>query len=444
MLYDPTSGTAVSLHHFLSEVKFTIAGNSALQGRWITAEISDIRVSRHCYMQLLEKDSTTGATIATARATIWSSKFTELSRKFEAATNMHLANGMQVMLYVAVNMSEQYGLSLNITDITPEYTLGDMQRQRQEIIARLKREGLLDMNKTLAGIPQKPQRIAVISAAGAAGYGDFCKQLASNGFGIKFYTCLFAATMQGQNTVPTVIKALDKINRMHGMFDAVVIIRGGGATTDLNSFDNYELALNVANCQLPVITGIGHDRDTTVLDYVAAVPVKTPTAAAEWLISQCGKCLQTVADYESTIINTVTTILSEESKHIQYINDSIPMVANNILDKERIRLNNLSKVIPANASGKITAANTMLDKFSALLLNICSQTIKQERMRIDALSDKVNLLSPQNTLNRGYSITLCNGQIVTDASQLNSGEVLITRFKSGEATSIVKNIDNQQ
>lgn len=437
-MLDPTSGIAVSLRNFLSEVKYTLAGNPTLQGRWITAEISDFRVSRHCYMQLLEKDPTSGITLATARATIWSSKFAELNRKFEAATNLRLAGGMQVMLCVSVNMSEQYGLSLNVIDISPEYTLGDMQRQRQEIIARLKREGLIDMNKANAGIPLKPQRIAVVSAAGAAGYGDFCKQLANNGFGIKFYTCLFAATMQGQNTVPTVISALDRINRRSDLFDVVVIIRGGGATTDLNSFDNYELAVNVANCQLPVITGIGHDRDTTVLDYVAAIPVKTPTAAAEWLISQCSKCLQTVTDYETTIVNTVTSILSEERQHLQYINDSIPLIAKNIIDKELIKLNNMLKVIPANASGKISAANALLDKFSALLLNVCNQTIKHERMRIEALSDKVNLLSPQNILNRGYSLTLCNGQIVTDATQLKSGDELTTRFKSGEATSIVK------
>lgn len=426
----------ITLRKYLASVKNTIMANPMLQQQWVIAEISDFRFSRHCYMQLLEKDES-GATIATARATIWASKVYEITQKFEAATNQHLGNGMKVMLCVSVNMSEQYGLSLNVTDISPEFTLGDMLRQRREIIARLTREGVIDMNKEL-GIPTKPQRIAVISAAGAAGYGDFCKQLANNPMGIKFYTCLFAASMQGQNTVPSVINALERINRYINLFDVVVIIRGGGSTTDLNSFDNYDLALNVANCPLPVITGIGHERDTTVLDYVASIPVKTPTAAAEWIISQCNQCLQTVIDYKNEIINTVTYILREENKHLQYISDNIPILANSILDKETLKLNRLMAVIPATVSGRITTANALLGKYSAVIASVAQQIVQREKMRIDNLSDKVNLLSPQNTLNRGYSLTLHNGHAVTDASQLTAGDELVTHFKSGKVISEVK------
>ena len=217
-----------------------------------------------------------------------------------------------------------------------------------------------------------------------------------------------------------------------------MIIRGGGSTTDLNSFDNYDLAVNVANCPLPVITGIGHERDTTVLDYVAAIPVKTPTAAAEWIISQCSQCLQTVIDYKNEIINTVTSILREENKHLQYISDNIPILANSILDKEKLKLNRLVAVIPATVSGRVTTANALLGKYSAVIASVAQQIVQREKMRIDNLSDKVNLLSPQNTLNRGYSLTLHNGHAVTDASQLATGDELVTHFKSGKVISEVK------
>jgi len=430
----------MTLRKFLTAVKSTLMSNPILQQQWVIAEISDFRVSRHCYMQLLEKDAN-GNTIATARATIWQNKFIEIAYKFEAATRQRLGNGMKVMLCVSVSMSEQYGLSLNVTDISPEYTLGDMLRIRREIIQRLTQDGAVDMNKSL-GIPIKPQRIAVISAAGAAGYGDFCKQLRNNPYGLKFYTCLFAAVMQGLQTVPTVIHSLERINKHLNLFDVVVIIRGGGSTTDLNSFDNYDLATYVANCPLPVITGIGHERDTTVLDYVAAIPVKTPTAAAEWLISQCSQCLQNVLDYKTFITNTVTSMLREERKHIEYISDSIPLSAKNIVERERIKLTRLLSVIPATASGRITTAKAYIDNFATLLRTASQQFIRHENLRLDNLTDKVNLLSPQNILNRGYSITTLNGYAVTDASQVKPGNTLVTRFKSGKATSIVSKSEN--
>lgn len=430
----------ISLRHFLSAVKLTIQANPKLQQQWVIAEISDFRVSRHCYMQLLEKDDA-GVTIATARATIWQNKYMELNRKFYTATSQQLANGMKVMLCVSATMSEQYGFSLNVTDISPEFTLGDMQRLRREIVQRLTREGVINMNKEL-GIPKKPQRIAVISAAGAAGYGDFCKQLANNSYGIKFYTCLFAATMQGQNTVPTVINALERIHQHLNLFDVVVIIRGGGSTTDLNSFDNYELALHVANCNLPVITGIGHERDTTVLDFVSAIPVKTPTAAAEWIISQCSQCLQQVIDYRTSIVNTVTTILREENKHLQYVSENVPVLAKAMLDKEQIKLARVMSIIPATASGRITTAQAHINSHAAMLKNVVQQVLKQESMRLASLNDKVTLLSPQNILNRGYSITMLNGHAVTDVSQLSPGDTVTTRFKTGSATAEITHVNN--
>ena len=332
------SPQGITLRNFLSRLKTVIMSEQSLLQQWVIAEISDFRYNRHCYMQLLEKDAN-GTTIATARATIWQSTFYAINSKFQSATGQNLANGLKVMLQVSANMSEQYGLSLNVTDIAPEYTLGDMQRLRLEIIERLTREGLIDLNKELS-LPLKPQRIAVISAAGAAGYGDFCNQLSNNASGIKFYTCLFAASMQGKDTAPTVIDALRRIDNNRQLFDVVVIIRGGGATTDLNSFDNYELAKQVALCQLPVITGIGHERDKTVLDYVASSPVKTPTAAAELIINQCSMCLNTLNDYQTAIVNAATATLREEKIHIDYFASQLQPLAKNIISREQLKLSN--------------------------------------------------------------------------------------------------------
>lgn len=429
------SPQGITLRNFLSRLKTVIMSEQSLLQQWVIAEISDFRYNRHCYMQLLEKDAN-GNTVATARATIWQSTFYAINSKFQSATGQNLANGLKVMLQVSANMSEQYGLSLNVTDIAPEYTLGDMQRLRLEIIERLTREGLIDLNKELS-LPLKPQRIAVISAAGAAGYGDFCNQLSNNASGIKFYTCLFAASMQGKDTAPTVIDALRRIDNNRQLFDVVVIIRGGGATTDLNSFDNYELAKQVALCQLPVITGIGHERDKTVLDYVASSPVKTPTAAAELIINQCSMCLNTLNDYQTAIVNAATATLREEKIHIDYFASQLQPLAKNIISREQLKLSNMLTVIPATLSGKIAAENIKLGNLKLIMSTAIQQTLTNEKQRLCNLNDKIELLSPQNILNRGYSITTVNGHAVTDASQLHPGDKIITRLKSGEVSSTV-------
>lgn len=254
-----------------------------VQNCWVTAETSDLRVSRgHCYLELIQK-SDRGDTVARLGAVIWANTFVRLDAQFFQVTGKHLATGMKVMVNVNANFHEQYGLKAVINGINPEFTLGDMERIRKEIIAHLTRDGIIDMNKQLSW-PLVPQRIAVISARGAAGYGDFLNQLHNNAYGLKFYTCLFEAVMQGVNTVSSVIAALDRIAAVEEMFDCVVIIRGGGSTSDLNSFDNYDLGSNIAQFPLPIITGIGHDRDVTIPDMVSKLHVKTPTAAAEFLV----------------------------------------------------------------------------------------------------------------------------------------------------------------
>lgn len=425
----------ISLREFLSRVRMTIGSNPALQQQWVIAEISDFSVKRHCYMQLLEKNDS-GVTVATIKATLWSNVYYFLQDKFTRATGQPFGGGMKVMLCITATMSEQYGLSANIIDISPEFTLGDMQRQRREILQRLKQEGIIDMNKELP-IPAKPQRIAVISAAGAAGYGDFCKQLAGNEYGIKFYTCLFAATMQGKDTVPTVISALERINQHADLFDLVAIIRGGGSTSDLNSFDNYDLAANVANSNLPVITGIGHDRDITVLDYVAAIPVKTPTAAAEWIITQCAARLTQLQDLQSLIVNTVTASLNEEKLHLEYICNQIPTIAQNILDRNELKVSHFITTIPAIVNGHLEKNRVHLTNYAQRLQDAAANAIEREKMRLGNLSDKVELLSPQNILNRGYSITTIAGHAISSADEAHVGDVVVTHLKSGTITSTI-------
>lgn len=433
----PTVDTpqGISLHDYLSRIRRNINSDPELQLQWVIAEISDFRVNRHCYMQLVEKDAQ-GNTRATIKATLWQSSYYFIQSKFSQVTGQQLGNGMKVMLCLSANMSEQYGLSANVSDISPEYTLGDMQRIRREILERLSREGIIDMNRELP-IPLNPQRIAVISAAGAAGYGDFCNQLAGNKHGLVFYTCLFAASMQGKDTAPTVIRALERINNHCDLFDLIVIIRGGGSTNDLNSFDNYELAAHVANSNLPVITGIGHERDVTVLDYVAAIPVKTPTAAAEWIIGRCADCLLSLANFSSDIANTVTSHIREEKQHLEYFKSIIPDAAYAVFDRQNILLRRYMSEIPAIAGGRIATQRAHIGHYAQRIADTARNIMQHETMRLQNLADKTELLSPQNILNRGYSITTVDGHAVTDASQLKPGDTVTTRLKSGHITSTV-------
>lgn len=272
---------AISLLELNRRVSSVLASATDINNVWVVAETSDLRCSGpHCYLELIDKNPDTGSPVARARATIWGVRYAYINNVFRRATGSPLASGIKVMVKASVSFHPVYGLSLNITDVNPEYTLGDLLRRRREMIARLTAEGIIDMNRSIAW-PEVASNIAVISAAGAAGYGDFINQLYTNRYCLRFTTRLFPAVLQGENTAPSIISALQQVIDSGESFDCVVIIRGGGATGDLASFDNYELAANIAMFPLPVIIGIGHERDVTLLDYVANMRVKTPTAAAE-------------------------------------------------------------------------------------------------------------------------------------------------------------------
>jgi exodeoxyribonuclease VII large subunit len=408
-----------------------------VQNCWVTAETSDLRVSRgHCYMELLQKNEQ-GATVAKLEAVIWANTFARLDAQFFQVTGKHLASGMKVMVNVNANFHEQYGLKAVINGINPEFTLGDMERIRQEIIARLTKEGIIDMNKQLSW-PFVPQRVAVISARGAAGYGDFLNQLHNNAYSLKFYTCLFEAVMQGVNTVPSVIAALDRIAAVEEMFDCVVIIRGGGATSDLNSFDNYDLGANIAQFPLPIITGIGHDRDVTIPDMVSKLHVKTPTAAAEFLV-QCGLAqLNRLSEMATAVVSSSREAIAHAREQLSYYGSYIPLAAHKLVDNNKLRLRGYAQSIPLVVNGRISNQHLLLQRYVDVVKATIANSLERQRMVLNALSDKVNLLSPQNTLNRGYSLTTLNGHVVTSATAIHSGDRLVTKLKDGNIESIVE------
>ena len=429
--------TAISLVEFNRRIG-GLLHDASVQRCWVVAETSDVRQSGgHCYLELVQKDAQTGQTLARMRGIVWASVYARLRCEFERATGQPFASGMNVMVEVSANFHEQYGLSVVITGINPTYTLGDMARQRLEILNRLRSEGIIDMNKQLPWA-DVAQRVAVISAAGAAGYGDFMNQLHNNPSGIKFYTCLFPAVMQGQSTVTSVIAALERINDDADRFDCVVIIRGGGSTSDLNSFDNYDLAANVAQFPLPVICGIGHDRDNTVVDSVASVRVKTPTAAAEWLLDRAQSALDHVNALTDMVVDSATQMLSGARQQLAYFTSGIPLMADNIVVRHRARLQQIAAAIPVVAARRIDGAGKDLAFASQRLAMAARQCVANERQRVTGLEKQVELLSLDRVLRRGYSLTLRDGHVVTSASSLRAGDSLVTRFADGERTSVVE------
>lgn len=427
----------ITLSEFNSRIERTLNGDTQLFNQWVIAETSDLRLNRsgHCYTELIEKDAR-GETVAKMGAAIWAGNYSKLYNKFLKATGQVLATGMKVLVNVSVSYHRLYGMKVVINDIDPSYTMGDMERQRQEILNRLKAEGIIDMNKQLP-FPQVPQRIAVISAEGAAGYGDFMNQLLGNPYGLQFYTCLFNAVMQGAQTVPTVLAALDRINAHQELFDCVVIIRGGGATSELNSFDNYDLAANVAQFPLPVIVGIGHERDVTVLDYVAGKRVKTPTAAAEWLILQGTNALAHLNELQDAVVTAVRDTVSQAREHLAYFTSMIPATARRIIDTNRIRLDNNAKNIPVAANGLIANQRTRLNHAVERIGDVIAVAMQREQQRLQALQDKATLLSPDNTLKRGYALVRKGDKCVTAADQVHSGDQITVQFAVGTTDATV-------
>jgi exodeoxyribonuclease VII large subunit len=381
---------------------------------WVEAELSECRESRgHCYMELIEKDEQTATPIAKASAKCWASKWILVRPYFERTTGQRLVAGMKVLLKVYPQFHEAFGFSWIVTDIDPTYTLGDMARKRQEIIRQLKEEGVFDLQKELT-LPLFCQRIAVISSETAAGYGDFCNQLADNPYGFQFQTQLFPAIMQGEGVEQSIINALERIYDQP--FDCVVIIRGGGATSDMSGFDTLALAEHVANFPLPIITGIGHDRDESILDMVSHTRVKTPTAAAALLIDHLKEVLDTVNNAQNSITRLVQQKLSTLSTQLSSVSEAIPRLFSIVKTRQEAKIDALQQRLPMLIERRFLAENH----------------------RLQLMEEKLKALDPQLLLKRGYSITLHKGRAVKDATTLKAGDEIETRLAQGLIHSIVK------
>lgn len=420
----------LSLYELNSIVKETIEDTLTRQ-YWVEAELSDTCERRgHLFTDLIEKDTAGNGLRARAAAKCWASTWLVLRKKFENVTRQPLCNGMKVLLRVYAQYHTAYGFSWIITDIDPTFTLGDMARRRMEIIAKLKKDGVFDMQRQLH-LPLFCQRIAVISSEHAAGYGDFCHQLHDNTEGFMFHTTLFPAIMQGERVEDSVVTALNHIFEQSECFDCVVIIRGGGATTDMSGFDSLVLAENVANFPLPIITGIGHDRDECILDMISHIRVKTPTAAAAYLISHLSHTAEMIEGVTVRITKAVAKRIEQERMTVNNISSRIPILFSLVKVKQENRIESIMQRIENILSAKTQKGFHTIDLLDQRLSIAVQRKMELERSRLALLSQRTEALDPERILKRGFSMTLSGGKIVTDASQLAEGEVLETRLAHG-------------
>ena len=428
----------LSLYELNSLVRDVIS-MSLPDSYWVEAELSEARegYGGHCYMELIEKDEHSNTPIAKAHASCWRNRWMLLKPQFERVTGQRIHAGMKVLLKVHAQFHENYGFSWIVDDIDPTYTMGDMARKRMEIIQTLKEEGVFDLQKELK-LPMFCQRIAVISSATAAGYGDFCNQLADNGYGLQFTTALFAATMQGEGVEQSVISALNRINEEWENWDCVVIIRGGGATSDLSGFDTLALAENVANFPLPIITGIGHERDESVLDMISFQRVKTPTAAAAFLVDHLTDVYARIEDAQEAIVNYVKRRLQVERMKFERLSTQIPALFSLVKVRQSNRLDQLLNRLKVKAERIPADGLHRLEMLEARLKEPVARKLERELHRIDMLSQRAIAQDPERSLSRGYSITLKDGKSIKDASQLKAGDEIETRFAKGVAKAVVK------
>lgn len=405
---------------------------------WVEAEVASVReVKGHCYLELIQKDERSNTPVAQASAKCWRSTWMLLRPRFERVTGRQLQAGMKLLLQVYANFHEAYGFSWIVTDINPEFTMGDMARRRREIIRRLHEQGIFDMQKELS-LPAFAQRIAVVSSEGAAGYGDFCHQIESNGYGLRFSVTLFPAVMQGETVEESVVAALDRIARKSDDYDVVVIIRGGGATSDLTGFDTLRLAENVCNFPLPIITGIGHERDESILDLVAWRSVKTPTAAAAFLVDHLQEVAVFLDEAGERIARHVGRQMQSEKTRLQRLAASLQPIAHLSLKRHSQRLETISLSLSPNAKMMIQHRRQSLDRLFSLLPPLSKIYMQRCEQKVDNLAVRIKASDPQIILKRGYSITTFEGKIVRNAKDLKSGQEIETQLAQGRIKSITK------
>ncbi len=447
-------------HEAISLLELNINIQDAIQDAlpetyWVRAEMSDVRVnasSGHCYLEFVEKEERSGQIVAKARGTIWARTFQMLKPYFEQETGQPFTSGLKVLVNVSVEFHELYGYSLSVHDIDPSYTLGDMVKKRKEIVRRLQEEGIFELNKELP-FPLLPQRIAVITSPTAAGYEDFMHQLTENEYNFPFYVKIFPAIMQGEKTEESVIAALDRIFPHTDYFDVVVIIRGGGSTSELSSFDSYPLAANCAQFPLPVITGIGHERDDTVVDMVAHTRMKTPTAVASFLIECMAREAAQLQESEQFITDYVTGRITREKAVLQTLTAKLPVTATGRIERHRSQLHTMTSHLSSlpqwihyrmekldelpsrlqRASDAMISARTAMISDIPSRLRRASEALCAERRQAMELNEQyIRMVSPEYILQRGYTLTFKEDRIVKSAEGLSVGDEITVKFSDGE------------
>lgn len=437
MQTNPQPGNRMTLLQ-LQQTLQALVNVPATQGVWVTAELSDVaQRGGHCYLELIQKDPATGAPVAKARAMIWANNWRRISADFLYQTGQQFATGLKVMVLVSANYHPLYGMSLVINAVDPSYTMGDLLQRRREILERLKTMGILEMNRSLE-FPSPTLRIAVVSAPGAAGFGDFINQLyLSNDLKLRFNVRLFQAVMQGEKAPRSIIDALTRIAECQDDWDCVVIIRGGGSTSDLSAFEDFSLAEAVAQFPLPIIVGIGHERDVTVLDYVARERVKTPTAAAELLTAMANGHLERLRELANGILRLTADCVAGASRQLAVAESLIPVAPAAALQRAERRLTGALLALSGISARALTPQQMRLNNLANRLQSAVQMTLQRRCSRLDSMTELLAALSPEATLRRGYSITRVGGRCVTDCAALAPGTEIETTLACGSIRSVI-------
>lgn len=448
-----TPTRSFSLYELVSSVRRCIEASFS-DRYWIRAESSDVRTagsSGHCYLELIEKDETHQLR-ARVRANIWKPNVLRIAQRFRQAGLPPLASGMSLLCLVELKYHEQYGLSLIIHDVDPSYSLGEVARLRRETIARLTREGVLDLNKE-HDLPRPLQRLAIISSPTAAGLEDFLKQIHGNRYGLRFYTALFRAQMQGDRVTESVQAALERIARHLDAFDAVVIIRGGGAVSELRAFDSYELCYYCTQFPLPIIVGVGHERDVSVLDMVAHTSLKTPTAVAEFLIHRQMDELGHLEDLRQRLLSSVRLHQTEQTRRLMELSLRLPHLATRLLTSQMLYLTEVRERLASRAQAQIASARRALDGHTSLLPYQAKYILRSRSQELDALKSRIKLpvkkhiermnddllkchraitlADPAQIVRRGFAIVERDGKSLTKVEDIASGDQLRLRMHGG-------------
>lgn len=457
--------TYISLYELQMLVDGAI-NNSLVGSYWVVAEISELKVnaSGHCYLELVEKSTSSFQPKAKARAVIWANRFRLIESYFRESTSSTLRNGIKVLVNVKISFHAVYGLSYVIENIDPTYTLGDIERKRQEAIAQLKKDGVFEMNKECE-LPLIVQRIAVVSSSQAAGYTDFMQELTNNRFGYKFHTLLFHAVVQGETAEQSLLEAFNDIfesSSERDPFDAVVVIRGGGSTSDLSCFDSYNVANVVAQFPLPILAGIGHDKDVSVVDMVAHKSLKTPTAVAQFIVDKAHGFELELEQYHSYVIEQVNEIITQHKSALARYSSNISSLSNIAISETKLKLERLIYRLASGSSEIFAGNNRQLDhsletlereahrkidsQYNVLFKNIstlgnkATELINKSMFSVELLNSNIEQYDPQRILNMGYSVVKIQGNVVNSTKQIMENSLLSIVCKDGKVTGNLINI----